>query len=176
MCIKDVEVEFPKTLTNVVTTISGLSPGDQQTMFHMLQESLKENKQLQQDFINMEQRLNDIIAQNERLERHIVEVKTTIQIQKNVPPQVLLQQPVILHDALGRIAPFHLEFISSAAALRAVLEVRFLNVGHRKVVRHEYGLRDLRKRTAIDTSKPWESILFVGFPFDIAGNDSSKSI
>jgi hypothetical protein len=123
-------------------------------MFHMLQETWKRNERL-------EQQLDDIKIQNQTLELHIIDVKTTIQMQRNVPPQVLLQKPVILHDALGRIAPFHLEFITSAAALKAVLQVRFRNVGFRKVLTNEYGLRDIARRTAIDTSKPWESIVFV---------------
>jgi hypothetical protein len=126
-------------------------------MFHLLQETLRKNKRL-------ERQLNDIESQNKSLERHIIEVKTTIRMQKNMPPQVLLQQPIILHDALGRIAPFHLEFISSAAALKAVLEIRFRNVGYRKVRANEYGLRDLARRTAIDTSKPWESVMLVSCP------------
>jgi hypothetical protein len=145
-------------LSHVLTSDRGLSSEDQQTMFRMLQETLKKNEKLEQHF-------EDLRIQNQNLERHIVEVKATIKMQRNVPPQVLLQQPVILHDALGRIAPFHLEFITSAAALQAVLKVRFENVGLRKVVMNEYGLRDLARRNEINTSKPWESVIFVRLSF-----------
>lgn len=138
----------------MLTKDSGLSSEDQHIMFHLLQETLKKNERL-------EKHLKGIVRQNEGLERHIIEVKTTIRMQREVPPQVLLQQPVILHDALGRIAPFHLEFITSAAALKAVLEVRFKSVGFRKIVRNEYGLRDRTRRRDLSTSKPWESIIFV---------------
>ena len=131
-----------------------MSSEDCQKMFGMLQETLKKNERL-------EQRFDEIKGQNQCLERHIIEVKASIQMQRNVPPQVPFQQPVILHDALGRIYPFHLEFVTSAAALKAILEVRFQNVGLRKVVSNQYGLRDLTRRTAIDTAKPWESVFFV---------------
>jgi hypothetical protein len=123
-------------------------------IFHLLQETLKKNERLEAQF-------EELKFQNQCLEQHILEVKATVQMQRNLPPQVLLQQPVILHDALGRIAPFHLEFINSAAALKAVLKVRFQHVGLRKVITNEYGLRDANRQTDIDISKPWETALVV---------------
>jgi len=41
-------------------------------------------------------------------------VSAHLQLQKDIPPQVLLQQPVVFKDALDRITPVHLEFIDSA--------------------------------------------------------------
>ena len=37
-----------------------------------------------------------------------------LRVNQNVPHQVLLSAPVVLLDACGRSAPFHLEFIDSA--------------------------------------------------------------
>ena len=37
-----------------------------------------------------------------------------IRVNQKVPPQLLLSKPVILLDARGRYAPFHVEFIDSA--------------------------------------------------------------
>ena len=36
--------------------------------------------------------------------------------QTQIPPQVLLQQPVVFRDALDRVTPVHLDFIDSAEA------------------------------------------------------------
>ena len=36
------------------------------------------------------------------------------QSQKEIPGQVLRQQPVYLEDARGVVTPFHLEFVTSA--------------------------------------------------------------
>ena len=42
------------------------------------------------------------------------ELNTMVKVAQAIPAQVLLSAPVILLDALGRRAPFHLEFIDSA--------------------------------------------------------------
>ena len=39
---------------------------------------------------------------------------TMVKVTQAIPAQVLLSTPVILLDALGRRAPFHLEFVDSA--------------------------------------------------------------
>ena len=62
---------------------------------------------------------------------------------------MLLQQPVVLHDALGWIAPLHLEFIGSVAAFLAVLKIRFEHVGRPKVTRLELDLCDFASQSPI---------------------------
>ena len=111
----------------------------------------------------LEQQLDKLHCQNQRLEDHILEIKASVQLRQNLPPQILLQQPVILHDATGRIAPFHLEFISSAAALIAVLKVRFQHRGLRKIMLQEWALREARHQTQIDIHRPWETVFIVSF-------------
>ncbi|KAF2678413.1 hypothetical protein K458DRAFT_394952 [Lentithecium fluviatile CBS 122367] len=145
----NVLLDIQQKLTSVV------SPEDQQMIVHLLQQTLQKNELL-------EQQLEELKGQNQILERHILEIKATVQMQRNLPPQVLLQQPVILHDAVGRISPFHLEFINSAKALKAVLKVRFQNVGLRKIIANEYGLRDANKQTDIDLFRSWETVFLPG--------------
>lgn len=42
------------------------------------------------------------------------DIATIARVSQAVPAQVLLSTPVVLLDARGRCAPFHLEFIDSA--------------------------------------------------------------
>ncbi|CZR63443.1 uncharacterized protein PAC_13340 [Phialocephala subalpina] len=54
-----------------------------------------------------------------------------------------IQEPLTLTDALGRVAPIHLELINSWEVFEAVLEARFLNFpGDRKIKRREYAISD----------------------------------
>lgn len=105
--------------------------------------------------------MSSLLTQNQRLEGHILELKALVNSQKNVPPQIMLQRPVVLHDALGRIAPFHLEFISSAEALLAVLRVRFEQVGADRVRRLMFDLRETSMQKHIDIFGPWEQAFLV---------------
>jgi hypothetical protein len=133
---------------------SGLSAEEQHAMFRLLQDVLKQKDRL-------EQQMKDLTAQNNSLETHILEIKASIKTQNEVPPQILLQRPIILHDALGRIAPFHLEFISSVEALLAVLKIRFKNVGLKKVTLLEFELRERKQQKQIILQAPWETVFMV---------------
>ncbi|KAL5323210.1 hypothetical protein ACEPPN_007743 [Leptodophora sp. 'Broadleaf-Isolate-01'] len=63
-----------------------------------------------------------IISTNLRIYNAVVELQL-----RGIPSQVELQQPVILNDALGRQAPFHLEYVTSHRALNEILALRFNN-------------------------------------------------
>jgi hypothetical protein len=128
---------------------------EQHAMFRLLQGTLKQKDRL-------EQQMKDLMAQNKSLETHILEIKAAVKIQNEVPPQILLQRPVVLNDALGRIAPFHLEFISSVEALLAVLKIRFKNVGLKKISLLEFELRERRQQKQIILQAPWETVFMVG--------------
>jgi len=123
-------------------------------MFGVLQEVFRQNEGLRQE-------MKDLQTQNNTLVRHVLEVKDSIRIQKSLPSQVLLQQPVVLHDALGRIAPFHLEFIDSVAAFLAVLQIRFEHVGRPKITRLEFDLRDTARQCPIALRKSWRGVFRV---------------
>jgi hypothetical protein len=100
------------------------------------------------------------------------QVRSMLQVQQEVPPRIMLQQPVILLDACGRIAPFHLEFIDSLEAFVAVMLIRFKQAGIsqeglQKLVNLEFTLRDTRRKRPIDLTKPWCSILKPGQLIDM---------
>jgi hypothetical protein len=146
-----VVINSPKYLvvSELTNPFSGLSAEEQHTMFRLLQDALNQKDRL-------EQKMKDLMAQNNTLETHIL-----IKTQNEVPPQILLQRPVVLHDALGRIAPFHLEFISSVEALLAVLKIRFKTVGLKKVILLQFELRDRKQQTTIILQAPWEAVFMV---------------
>src|SRR5436190_15734912 len=77
-------------------------------------------------------------------------------ISKNLPPQIMRQQPVIFRDALGRVAPIHLEWINSWEAFLAVLKVRFKERGLRKVENMEFALQRVGLHRDINMSESWE--------------------
>lgn len=120
-------------------------------MFQMFQQAMKEKAQL-------EESMKDLATQNRSL---LLELKATIQLQRELPPQVLLQKPVILHDPLGRSAPFHIEFINSVDALMAVLKVRFEHVGFERVRRLLFELRETNGQKEINIFGPWETAFLV---------------
>lgn len=123
-------------------------------MFELLQETLTQNRGLRRD-------MQDLKDQNHALVHHVVEMKEALRTQRFIPSQVLLQQPVILHDALGRIAPFHLEFIDSVAAFLAVLEIRFEHVGRQKISRLEFTFHDTVHQKQIALRRSWRNVFRV---------------
>lgn len=70
----------------------------------------------------------------------------------------LIQEPFILDDALGRIAPVHLQFITSWGALDKVLQLRFKGMqGSGKVKRKEFALQERATGREISRRLPWET-------------------
>ena len=61
-----------------------------------------------------------VMRQNKELLQSVSELKKMLELQAAVPPQVLLQQPVILLDPFGKTAPFHLDFIDSCDCFMSV--------------------------------------------------------
>ena len=61
-------------------------------------------------------------------------IKAVQQGLPNLLERTLYQEPFILEDAMGRIAPVHMQFISSWEAFDSVLELRFRDIqGYKKV-------------------------------------------
>jgi hypothetical protein len=79
-----------------------------------------------------------------------------VKMQATIPPQMERQQPVYFLDACGRLAPFHLEFITSAEAFLAVLKVKFKDCGLRKIENGEFFLEETHTLREIDIRRPWE--------------------
>lgn len=80
-----------------------------------------------------------------------------------------IQEPLILTDALGRIAPVHLELVNSWSVLESVLEARFQNIpGERKIRRREYALQDRSSQIDIQRSASFESCFLPGRRVDMS--------
>lgn len=116
-------------------------------------------------------KLTGLQDNHENLTQSILKLQSMLQIQEEIPPQVLLQRPVILLDACGRTAAFHLDFVVSADALVAVLRIRFQQFGVtakglQKLDRLEFVLRDRRRELSL--RRPWNSIFQPGQNVDMS--------
>jgi hypothetical protein len=79
-----------------------------------------------------------------------------------------IQEPLILTDALGRVAPVHLELINSWDVLESVLAARFQNIaGERKIKRREYALQDRGSLNDIDRNAPFDVCFLPGRRVDM---------
>ena len=114
-----------------------------------------------------------IIQQNKQLLHSIEDLRSMLQTQSAVPPQVLLQQPVILLDPFGKIAPFHMDFIDSSECFMAVLKARFRRngvtpAGLSKLENGDFLIQDTRRRRAIDLNKNWTAVFRPGQNVDMS--------
>lgn len=132
--------------------------------------TINESSTQQQDLF---QRL---MLSNQQLVREVVQLQSmlqrqnTLELEKQIPPQVLLQRPVVLLDACGKMAPFHLEFINSMEAFVAVLKVRFKqngvsSQGLKKLDRLEFELHD--RQQELPVTGRWEKIFKPGQKVDM---------
>jgi hypothetical protein len=81
----------------------------------------------------------------------------------------LIQEPFILEDAIGRVSPVHMQFISSWEAFHAVLDRRFQDVqGYKKVKNKEYILQERASRREISQSCPWDGAVLPGQRVDMS--------
>lgn len=100
--------------------------------------------------------------------QHLHTLTTLRKIQDSLPPQVLLQQPVMFLDALNRLAPIHLEWINSYEAFLAVLKVRFQHLGLRMVEKGRFALQATKTKRDVDLRRPWEVCLSPGQAYDMS--------
>ena len=102
-----------------------------------------------------------IISMNVRVFQMILDIQNLL---KNIPGQVERQQPVYLNDALGRYAPFHLEFIRSSEALVSVLSTNFKWIGSaaEKIQNGDFAIHDKHTKQDIELSRPWEECFTPG--------------
>ena len=95
-----------------------------------------------------------------------------LETQQKLPAQILLQQPVLLLDPFGKIAPFHLDFVDSAECFFAVLHVRFAKAGVKvgglsKLDNREFSLEDIQRKKEIDFQRPWTRVFRPGQQVDM---------
>ena len=105
--------------------------------------------------------------QNKQLMQSIDEMRAMLHLQNTIPPQVLLQQPVILLDPFGKTAPFHLDFVDSAECFIAVLKARFskagvTSAGLSKLENQDFLIQDSRRKRSIDLNRNWSSVFRPG--------------
>jgi hypothetical protein len=98
--------------------------------------------------------------------------RAVIAIQAGLPTRLersLIQEPFILEDAIGRVAPVHLQFLDSWDAFDAVLELRFRDVhGFAKVCKKEYILQERATGREIDRSRCWKRSFLPGQRIDMS--------
>ena len=114
-----------------------------------------------------------LMHQNKELIHSVQDLGRVLHVQKSIPPQVLLEQPVILLDCFGKKAPFHLEFINSLDCFMAVLKVRFAQAGAKesgiaKLDNHEFSIQDSQHKQFIDLTKPWHTVVKPGQKIDMS--------
>jgi hypothetical protein len=81
----------------------------------------------------------------------------------------LINEPFVLEDAIGRMSPVHLQFISSWAAFEAVLETRFRGIqGYEKVVNGKWTLQDHATGRDIPRTSCWEGTFLPGQRVDMS--------
>ncbi|MCJ1435234.1 hypothetical protein MMC27_004606 [Xylographa pallens] len=87
-----------------------------------------------------------------------------------LPGQVERQQPVYLIDALGKAAPFHLEFVRSREAFLAILKVNFSKIGSgaKKIERGEFFIQDTHSKRQIDLQADWNCCFLPGQRVDMS--------
>lgn len=80
-----------------------------------------------------------------------------------------IQEPLILTDPLGRIAPIHLELINSWEVFETVLVARFNRLpGQGKITRREYAITEANLKFDIDRTQSFESSFIPGRRLDMS--------
>lgn len=114
-----------------------------------------------------------LMQQNKQLLQSVEEIGQIMQLQSEIPAQILLGQPVVLLDCFGKTAPFHLEFIDSFETFMAVMVARFKQAGVKpsgvaKLENHEFSIQDTKRKRFIDVTQPWPTVFQPGQKVDMS--------
>ncbi|KAJ4368159.1 hypothetical protein N0V83_006515 [Neocucurbitaria cava] len=97
---------------------------------------------------------------------NIATYHAVLSIQAVLPSRLergMIEEPFILEDPIGRIAPVHLQFVTSWDAFNAILEVRFRDIqGYRKIKQRKYGLQDKSTGRDILQTRRWGGAFLPG--------------
>lgn len=75
----------------------------------------------------------------------------------------LIEEPMILEDAIGGRASVHLQFVTLWEALESILEFRFRQLqGHKKIFQKQYGIQDEATGREVERSRTWQSAFLPG--------------
>ena len=126
---------------------------------------------------------NQTVIQNQReMLAELRDIATIVRVNQAIPAQVPLSTPVILLDARGQCAPFHLEFVNSAEVCAhfgtirndleqltlslqvflAVLKARFKDIGLRRIENGQFALEDTLRKKSLQLSDAWSTIVRPG--------------
>jgi hypothetical protein len=98
--------------------------------------------------------------------------KVLLDVQSRVPREFKpcwIQEPVVLTDALGRVAPIHIELCNSWNVFDSVLAARFINQpGQDKVARKEVAFEDRLLGKDVDRSQPFVECFLPGRRIDMS--------
>ncbi|KAL9012544.1 MAG: hypothetical protein Q9173_002696 [Seirophora scorigena] len=119
---------------------------------------LSMNIEQMQLFQSLVESNRQLVLANEHMAYELQQMRGAVQLQFELPPQVLLQKPVTLLDACGKVSAFHLDFINCAETFLAVLRIRFQQYGV-----NDRGIRMLDESQFVlenhngklDLSRPW---------------------
>lgn len=107
--------------------------------------------------------MQKIITINLATHSSVLEIKRQLPAINQLQMAVPSERMFYLEDALGRVFPVTLQFITCWDALHAVLEINFRGLqGMKKVLKKEYALQDRATRKDIDLSQKWERVLLPG--------------
>lgn len=100
-------------LSKILTVERDLAPQQQAIFQLVLDEQARREKQFEEREAKHLAREKQHEEKYTRLLALVNDLPTRIRLESEIPPQVLLQKPVTFLDALGRVAPMHLDFINS---------------------------------------------------------------
>jgi hypothetical protein len=94
-----------------------------------------------------------------------------VDLQSRIPKELgpcWIQEPVILTDALDRVAPIHLELINSWGVFDSVLAARFIDLpGEGKIARREYAIHEQNLERDVQRTQPFTSCFLPGRRLDM---------
>lgn len=165
--------DLAKRITN-----SQASLGQQNAVLAEIRDKIEENKRLIADgntmSVTMLQRFQwlkqlgsdikgfmmSIMQSNFAIYREVVSIRKRL---ATAPGWSLAEEPFLLEDAIGRIAPVHLRFITSWRAFDAVIEARFEGrKSYTKVKRRDYVLQDNGTTQEVDRAMDWDIAFMPG--------------
>ena len=181
LCQKDDVERFRKELERHVSSINMLLLTLQTKRDRQSQALVRQSEDQKASHLNllmqnmtMEQRefFSMIFQQNQELLRSVQDLRAVVATERMMPPQILLQQPVVLLDPLGKLVPFHLEFIDSMDCFVAVLRSRFAKAGISatgliKLTDKEYYIEDTDRKRPINVSGDWSNAFRPGQKVDM---------
>ena len=103
----------PRSKVSKLTGYRDINTSQKQDLQIILYYIMETNIRLRDQ--NMEiQNQNTVIKNQNLIIREIKEIREMVSVSHNIPAQIFLLSPIILFDARGQSAPFHLKFINSA--------------------------------------------------------------